>query len=469
MRRRKEKITTLTPLRKLGYESGLGAESVVYNMFYVFFMLFLTTVVGINPALAGTISLISVLVDAITDPLIGWICDRPGCNTKRFMLIGGVMTGILLGASFYVFPGSQAAQFVYYTVVTSLMWVSYTSFCIPYYACCVQMTDDYDEITKIRGISQMMNAFFIYCGAALPTVFVGMYTGLFDEGTCWTMAAFSIGAISIIFGLINYFSIKDVEFIKKPAAEKMEGVIATYVNLLKLKPMKWFIPWVFFILLGTAVATANVEYVIIYTAGLPASVISQTSATTLVCFLVGAPLFTWIATKWDRKNAVIIGYVISIVCLIGVKILGIDSLFDIFLLQGVTGIATVAFWVFFYDFSYDLIELDEYQNRKNRAGAITSFPQLVQKTGNAVGLQLIGIMLSLVGFDAAKGTAQSAQTLVGIENIATFFVAGCMLISLICAIKYPINKGLYEKLQAANEKRRNGDVDFTDPDVDALL
>ncbi|MBR1993169.1 MAG: MFS transporter, partial [Firmicutes bacterium] len=268
---------------------------------------------------------------------------------------------------------------------------------------------------------------------------------------------------------INYFSIKDVEFIQKPTTEKMDGLISTYINLLKLKPMTWFIPWVFFILLGTAVATANVEYVIIYTAGLPASVISQTSATTLVCFLVGAPLLTWVATKWDRKNAVIIGYVISIVCLIGVKILGIDSLFDIFLLQGVTGIATVAFWVFFYDFSYDLIELDEYQNRKNRAGAITSFPQLVQKVGNAVGLQLIGIMLTLVGFDAAKGTAQSAQTLVGIENIATFFVAGCMLVSLICVIKYPINKGLYEKLQAANEKRRAGEEDFYDADVDAIL
>ena len=466
--KRKEKVTTLTPLRKLGYEAGLGAESVVYNMFYVFFMLFLTTVVGINPVLAGTISLISVLVDAFTDPLIGWICDRPGVDTKKFMLIGGVMTGILLGASFFVFPGGEIAQFIYYTVVTSLMWVSYTSFCIPYYACCVQLTDDYDEITKIRGISQMMNAFFIYCGAALPTVFVGMYTGLFDEGTCWTAAAFSIGAISIIFGLINYFSIKDVEFIQKPTTEKMDGLIATYVNLLKLKPMKWFIPWVFFILLGTAVATANVEYVIIYTAGLPASVISQTSATTLVCFLVGAPLLTWVATKWDRKKAVIIGYVISIICLIGVKFLGIDSLLDIFLLQGVTGIATVAFWVFFYDFSYDLIELDEYKSRKNRAGAITSFPQLVQKLGNAVGLQLIGIMLAAVGFDAAK-EVQSAQTLVGIENIATFFVAGCMLVSLICIIKYPITKELYEKLQKANEKRRAGETDYCDPDVDAIL
>ncbi len=460
--------TSLTPLRKLGYEAGLGAESIVYNMFYVFFMLFLTTIVGVNPALAGTISLISVCVDAITDPLIGWLCDRPNVNTKKLMLVGGVFTGILLGLTFIVVPGSQGVKFVYYTVVSSLMWVSYTTFCIPYYACCAQMTDDYDELTKIRGVSQMMNAFFIYCGAALPTVFVGVYVGFMPETTAWTIAAFSIGALSIIFGLINYFSIRNVKFIDKATTEHMDGLVKTYVDLLKLKPMKWFIPWVFFILFGTAVATANVEYVIIYTAGLPASVIAQTSATTVVCFLVGAPILTWVATKWDRKNAVIIGYVISIVCLVGVKMMGIDSLMDIFILQGVTGIATVAFWVFFYDFSYDLIELDEYKNRKNRAGAITSFPQLVQKFGNAVGLQMMGIMLAAIGFDASK-EVQSVQTLVGIENIATLLVGGCMLLSLLCVIKYPVNKGIYTKLQAANERRRNGEVDFTDPDVDKIV
>jgi len=463
-----KKSTSLTPLRKLGYEAGIGAESVVYNMFYVFFMLFLTTIVGVNPALAGTISLISVCVDAITDPLIGWVCDKPNINTKKFMLIGGVLTGVFLALTFIVIPGSQAVKFVYYTVVSSLMWVSYTTYCIPYYACLTQMTDDYDELTKIRGISSMMNAFFIYCGAALPAVFVGVYTGIFGDTTCWTVAAASIGLISIIFGLINYFSIKDVQFIQKPTAEKMDGLFKTYTDLLKLKPMKWFIPWVFFILLGTAIATANVEYVIIYTAGLPASVISQTSATTLVCFLVGSPLLTWVATKWDRKNAVIIGYVISIICLLGVKVMGIDSLADIFILQGVTGIATVAFWCFFYDFSYDLIELDEYKNRKNRAGAITSFPQLVQKFGNAVGLQVIGLMLAAIGFDASK-EAQSVETLVGIENIATLVVGGCLVLSLICVIKYPINKKVYAKLQAANERRRNGETDYIDPEVDNVI
>ena len=463
-----KKNDTLTPLRKLGYESGIGSESVVYNMFYVYFILFLTTVAGINPALAGTISLISVCVDAFTDPLIGWICDKPGADMKKYMLVGGVLTGILLGCTFFVVPGSQAVKFIYYTLVSSLMWVAYTAFCIPYYACVTQMTDNYDELTKIRGISSMMNALFIYIGAALPSVFVGIYTGILDEKTAWTGAAFSIGAISIVFGLINYFSIKDVRFIEKAAESETDGLLKTYGDLLKLKPMKWFIPWIFFMLFANAIATANVEYVIIYKAGLPATVITETSAMTVIAFLVGSPIMTWVATKWDRKHAVIAGYVLCLIGLIFCKIKGITSLLDIFILQGVTGLAGVGFWCFFYDFSYDLIELDEYKNHKNRAGCITSFPQLVQKLGNAVGLQAIGIALAIIGFDTAK-EVQDASTLVGLENISTLFVGACLFISLVCIIKYPVNKVKYAKLQAANERRRYGETDYVDPELEHIL
>jgi GPH family glycoside/pentoside/hexuronide:cation symporter len=464
----KKRNESLTPLRKLGYESGIGSESITYNMFYVYFMLFLTTVAGINPVLAGTISLISVMVDAVTDPLIGWFCDRPGVDMKKYMLIGGTTMGILLGLTFLVVPGSQAVKFIYYTLISSLMWVSYTLFCIPYYACVTQMTDDYDELTKIRGVSSTMNALFIYIGAALPSVFVGVYTGLFNEHTAWTVAAFSIGALSIIFGLINHFSIKDVKFIEKPALHESDKLIATYIDLLRMKPMRWFIPWVFFMLFATAISTANVEYVIIYTAGLPATVITQTSVMTVICFLVGSPILTFVATKWDRKHAVIAGYVLCIAGLLIVKMKGISTLLDIFVLQGVTGLAGVGFWCFFYDFSYDIIELDEYKNHKSRAGCITSFPQLIQKTGNAVGLQAMGLALALVGFNAAKET-QSASTLVGLENISTIFVAVCLLISLFCIIKYPINKKTYAKLQEANTRRRAGDTDFTDPDLERIL
>ena len=459
---------TLTTGRKIGYELGIGCESIVYNMFYIYFLIFLTNIAGINPALAGTISLISVLVDAFTDPLIGWICDKPGVDSKKFMLVGGVLTGILLGCSFVVVPGSQAVKFIYYVLVSSLMWCAYTAFCIPYYAVCAQMTDDYDEQTKIRGISSTMNAGFIYVGCVFPILFIGFYTGKFGDLTSWTVAAFSVGVLSIIFGFINYFAIKDVKFIEKAASAETDGLIKTYKDLLKLKPMKWFIPWVFFLLFGTAMVSANTDYIIIYAAGLDPDAITQTALVTVLCFVVGSLVFTWIATKWDRKVAVIFGYA---VCIVGVLILrmhGIDSIGGVYALTALVGMASVAFWCFFYDFSYDLIELDEYKNHKNRAGAITSFPQLIQKIGNAVGLQVIGIVLAMVGFDASLAE-QSERTVAGIQNISTIYLSICLIISLICIIKYPVNKKIYAKLQAANERRRNGETDFNDPEIDAIM
>lgn len=463
------KSTHLTPARRLGYASGITTESVVYNAFYIYFVIFLTNVVGMNPALAGTVSLISVCVDAVTDPLIGWICDKPHVDSKKFMLVGGLLTGVLFGLTFVVIDASPVVEFIYYVLVSSLMWCAYTAFCIPYYACCAQMTDNYDEQTKIRGISSTMNAFVIYVGCVFPILFIGAFMGMgVDAGLSWTLAAFCIGAISMVFGVINYVSIKDVEFIKKAVIEESDGLLKTYKEIIKLKPMRFFIPWVFFYLFGSAMVTANTDYLIIYAAGSSPDAITGTALMTLLCFLIGSPLLTVIGHKFDRKPAVMVAFGITLVGVLVCRIMGIDSLFMIYILTILNGVACVGFWCFFYDFSYDIIELDEYKNHKNRAGAITSFPQLVQKLGNAVGLQVIGIVLAAVGFDASL--AQQSQTAVnGIQNISTVFLAICIGISLICLAAYPINRKVYAKLQAANERRRNGEVDFHDPDVDKIL
>lgn len=464
-----KKTTSLTPLRKLGYEAGITTESVVYNAFYIYFVIFLTNIVGLNPVLAGTVSMISVCVDAITDPLLGYICDKPNVDSKKLMLIGGVLTGILFGFTFLVIDGSQIVKFLYYTIVSSLMWCAYTSFCIPYYACCTQMTDDYDEQTKIRGISSTMNAFVIYVGCVFPILFITAFSGMgIDAGFSWTLAAFCIGAISIVFGIINYLSIKDVEFIKKAVTQEQDGLLRTYLDIIKLKPMKFFIPWVFFYLFGSAMVSANTDYLIIYAANSDPDAITGTALMTLLGFLILSPLFTWIGTKFDRKPAVMCSFGVTLVGVLICRIIGITNLRMIYVLTVLNSIALVGFWCMFYDFSYDLIELDEYKNRKNRAGSITSFPQLIQKFGNAVGLQVIGVILSIIGFDSAK-EVQSAATVSGIQNISTVFLAICLAVSLICIGLYPLNRKVYEKLQAANEKRRAGDINFRDPEVDKIL
>lgn len=463
------KNTALTPLRKLGYEAGITTESIVYNCFYIYFVIFLTNVVGMNPVLAGTVSLVSVCVDAITDPIVGWIVDHPKVNPKKFMLVGGILTGILLTATFVVVDGSQGFKFAYYVIVSSLMWCAYTSFCIPYYSCCALMTDDYNEQTKIRGVSSTMNGFVIYAGCVFPVLFIGLFGGMgVATNLSWTMAAGCIGVISIIFGLINYFSVKNVKFITKAVEGGHDNILKTYKDILKLKPMRFFIPWVFFYLFGSAMVTANTNYLLIYAAGVNPDALAGTAVMTLLGFFILSPVFTVIATKWDRKYAVAIAFGITLVGVVVCRIIGVDNLFMVYILTALNSFALAGFWCLFYDFSYDLIELDEYKNRKSRAGCITSFPQLIQKFGNAVGLQVIGIVLALVGYDASK-SVQSASAVSGIQNISTIFLAICLAISIICIIAYPINKRVYARLQAANERRRNGETDYVDPEIDKIL
>ena len=62
--------------RKIGYGLGDiygGGSGVVVSFYY---LIFLTDVVRLNPALAGTVILISKGYDAITDPLEGVLSDR---------------------------------------------------------------------------------------------------------------------------------------------------------------------------------------------------------------------------------------------------------------------------------------------------------------------------------------------------------------------------------------------------------
>ena len=66
----------LSTWQKIGYGLGDiygGGSGVVISFYY---LIFLTDVIRINPALAGTVILISKVYDSVTDPFEGLIADR---------------------------------------------------------------------------------------------------------------------------------------------------------------------------------------------------------------------------------------------------------------------------------------------------------------------------------------------------------------------------------------------------------
>jgi Na+/melibiose symporter-like transporter len=286
-------------------------------------------------------------------------------------------------------------------------------------------------------------------------------------GNSWSMAGFGIGIIAIFFAFINYYSLKNVELIEREV-KLSEGFFKVLGEVIKLKPLKFLLLFIFFFIFGNAMVSANQNYIIIYVAGSDPDALAGTVLMTMLSFLILSPIVTKISEKWDRKLAISICFVISVIGSVVIRIIGIHSLLPLYFLSVVHSFALVGFWCLFYAFCYDIVALDQYKYGKNREGFIVAFPNLILKFANAVGLQAIGIILALIGYDATA-EVQSAGAVAGIANISTIYFAILVVIALVLILTYPINKKVYNKLLTAVEQKNNGNLEYHDPDLDKLI
>ena len=88
---------------RIGAIIGYGAGDFGLNLFYtglnLYLLYYYTDVVGLAPGIAGSLFMVALLWDAVTDPVMGAIASRTrtrfGCY-RPYILFGGP----LLGASF---------------------------------------------------------------------------------------------------------------------------------------------------------------------------------------------------------------------------------------------------------------------------------------------------------------------------------------------------------------------------------
>jgi len=153
-------MTTATmspePLRlstKIYYGFGSVAYGIKDNGFAYFLLLFYNQVLGLPAAWVGAGIMLALIVDAITDPLVGYASDNLHSRWGRrhpFMYASAIPVAL---AYFLLWnpPASLAPEslFVYFLVVAILVRVLITFYEIPSTALVAELTDDYDQRTSM--------------------------------------------------------------------------------------------------------------------------------------------------------------------------------------------------------------------------------------------------------------------------------------------------------------------------------
>ncbi len=148
------------------FNYGVGAASVqmqefVFNAILFFFYV---NIVGLSASLAGLATFVSLMFDAVSDPLVGSVSDRWESKLGRrhpFMFASAIPLSI--GFYFLFIPpatSSQTVMFIWLLLFSILVKLGITLFSVPHLAFGSELSKDFIERSKVMAY----NTFFVGVG-----------------------------------------------------------------------------------------------------------------------------------------------------------------------------------------------------------------------------------------------------------------------------------------------------------------
>ena len=449
---------------KVGYGVGSLGEGLAYCLFYLYFIFFLTDFAGINPALAGTISLLAVLWDAVTDPLIGHLSDHsknPKGKRRPFIAKACIPLGLMIFLLFTDWSGlNTGLKVAYFFVINLFFWLFFTAVDIPYMTFGGEITDNPDEKIKIRSYATI----FYYIGfiiAASGTVvllerFAALAGGNYQKGWSWVGALF--GLITV---LSYYISILTTRGTEKPP-ENTDTSLGEKVNIFKsmlesfkIKPYRnlWF--YNLFFNIGLIFNTSVLIYLFTYFLGFSEVMISIAYAAYVVMIIIVSPLLGKLSIKAGNK----IGLLVSLVAITAdyflFKIIPLTGV-SIFIMQLAIALGNVGFFVCSYAMVYEVAGVSPLKTGFKNDGVLMAFYQFSYKIATAIGMWLVGMFLTYYKYDATA-MQLSDFTLNGIRNMATVIPGIFCLIAIPFVIFYTLSPANVQKLKALLDRKEKGE------------
>ena len=127
----------LSVREKIGYGLGDAASHVVFDNVMFYMMFFYTDIFGLPAAFVGGMFLIARGLDAVSDPIMGWLADRTHSRWGRFrpyILWGAVPFGLSCVLAYSTPNLGLGGKMVFAAVTYPLLTLMYTVVNIPYCA-----------------------------------------------------------------------------------------------------------------------------------------------------------------------------------------------------------------------------------------------------------------------------------------------------------------------------------------------
>jgi glycoside/pentoside/hexuronide:cation symporter, GPH family len=456
---------------KFLYGSGEWGISSIGMMRSIFYAIYLTDVVGLEPRLASFGALTGIVWDAINDPIVGYLTDRLSTRWGRrrpFLL----WFAIPFGLSFVILWSApkwenQIALMVYVTLAFMLADTFQTLISVPYLSLTPELASDYDErttLTSFRTVFQLVASLAVVIAA--PSIVAAMLARGYSQQQGFML----VGAIFGSTGAIPLFLL--AYFVRETSTpEQTESMPFRDILRVAWKNIPFRYAAGMFMLNWSAVDMIAVAfpYFLLYWVGkgnllvqvnfLGFNLALQSAffgILMLVCILF-VPFWLWMAKKYNKRQAYIAGMIFWVVIQFLIFTIPPQNIPYLLTIAALAGIGVSAAYVLPDSIFADIIEWDELLTRRRQEGIYFGARAFIRKLTGAF---IIFVTLQALGWSGYQNPPagvtnfpQSESALLMIRLLVSPLGAIMLSGAVIFAWLFPLTRERYERIQRLLEKR----------------
>ena len=443
----------LTRAGKLLYGSGDLGFSLTTTLVGAYFAIFLTDVVGLSPSLAAAAFFIGRSWDYVNDPIIGHLSDRTRTRWGRrrpYLLFGALPFGLAF-AMLWWRPGLQRDLFlaIYYAAAFMLFDTAATLVYMPYFALTPELTSEYNERTSLTTYRMFFSILGSLIAFTVPLLMIGTFRP--ENADRVLVAGFLIGLISAVPLFLAFFGTRErEEFIKQKQPGLGESLRAAFKNPPFLLGLGIF--------LGTWISVDIVQAILLYFIKYCVRRETQSElimATIFVTAIFALPLWNWVARRWNKRSAYIIGIAFWAAVQLVIITLGPSTPLAILLsLCAMAGIGVAAAHVLPWSILPDAIEWDEWKTGTRHEGMFYSIVTLCHKVAASFAIPLVLLLLEAFRYQP-NAAVQQPRAELAIRLITGPIPAVLLCLGILCAVFYPLTRQRYDQIIKELEVRRS--------------
>jgi len=446
-----QQSTTAVRLReKIGYGLGDMGFNFYWANISAFLLIYYTDVFGISAAAAGTMMLVTKIVDAFTDPLMGAIADRTRSRFGKFRpyLLWLALPLAGAGALTYSTPDlGETGKLVWAYGTYTLLMLVYTAINIPYSALSGVITNDSQQRTTLISYRFIGG----FSGGILVTYLTPKLVPLLGQGDDvlgWqlTMLVFGIAAALMFF--ITFLTTKERI---APLSLQPNAVRQDLTDLKNNKPWLVLFALALIIMVTITMRAGSGVYYFKYYVMRP-DLVGEFLSSYMLALALGAAVTPLMTRFIDKKRLMVLLMSLAGLLSISLYFVPADAVGVIFALNLAIGFVLGPKSPLAFSMYADTADYNEWRTGRRATAMTFAAATFSQKLGGAIASALIGWLLAAIGYVANE--QQSSGSQIGIVLLISVIPGVIALLAAFVMRYYSLDNQQLAKIQCDLQQRK---------------